>query len=122
MAAQKAGELARYEPEMLRTKVVIAGADTFAEGLVEALKSYAICDKCGRGRRQPWAYRTFAKIAKLVDAVPQVQVAILQQIGVDLETARKAVRVVQNVEAKTEVELEEEAVDYLRERGWTVTK
>lgn len=76
---------AKYDPEPFRQTIVDRGGEKFAAGLVEALEPSVPCGLCKRPRYQVWAYRTFAKVAKLTNTEPQVLVAILQQYGVQNE-------------------------------------
>lgn len=82
-------ETSRYDPEPFRKQIVEGGGQVFAEGLVEALKPSVPCGLCRRPRYQVWAYRTFAKIAKLTNTEPQVLIAVLQQYGVKDENEMK---------------------------------
>lgn len=100
-------ETSRYDPEPFRKRVVDGGAEVFAEGLVEALKPSVPCGLCKRPRYAVWAYRTFAKVARLTATEPQVLIAILQQYGVKdeqemqtlVESGRRMAQVQQSVTA-----------------------
>ena len=63
---------------------------------------------------QPWALRDVLEIAGAIGTQPQVQIAILQQIGVSVEAARRAVGMVQEVEAMPPEEQAREAAEFLR--------
>jgi len=62
-----------------------------------------------------WAVKVVLECAGAVESTPQVQIAVLNQLGVPLEEARRAVQVVADVESLTPEEKAEEAVQYLIE-------
>ena len=74
-----------------RRELVIAGRGQFAATLLDALKPGKPCQGCGRSQVQVWAMRLFARIAKYVDATPQIVIAIWQQLGVRDEGEAKAI-------------------------------
>lgn len=78
-------EMAKADPELARALILARGLEVFADGLIDALKPGIPCGLCHARRYQTWAYRVFAKIAKLVDATPQVLAVVLSRFGVSSE-------------------------------------
>jgi hypothetical protein len=110
MAIAMAGE----DPEHLRKYVVEAGAPDWIDGLVASLKPRVYCSECKRPSYERWAFLLWAECAKLVGVTPQIQMLVVNQLGVSVPDAKRAVAAWNSVEGLTDEQLAESALDFAR--------
>lgn len=112
--ANTVAKMAAADPEAARTHLVERGMAVFSDGLLEAMQTHAPCRECGCRGKHSWAFRLFARIAKLIDEGPRLVAFMFERLGVRSE--QELVRRVSDsraVEEMTEDERVETVERYL---------
>jgi len=106
--------LALYDPERMRAAMVGEGAETWKAGMIAALQPTRPCSHCGQSDFRSWAYRLFARVAKLIGADTQIVVTMIQQLGVaSLEEARRAISADREAREMSQEESIQRVIEYL---------
>jgi hypothetical protein len=106
--------LALSDPEGLRQATVGEGAEVWKRGMLAALQPTTPCAHCGQSDYRSWAFRLFARVAKLIGADTQIMITLVQQLGVaSMEEARRAIAADREAKEMSTTEAVQRTIEYL---------